>query len=89
MTAPLTSAEAERRIAEIARGLTKAQREAVLHGKCAGPYRSLCACGSAEALNMVTDDPPLFEPSGGLVRGIIRTPLGLAVRAHLTQESNR
>ena len=65
-------------VAEIARGLTKAQREAVASIKGLFNYATFCGL-----------------PNCGIARKHHRsaawqlTPLGLAVRAHLTQEQPR
>jgi hypothetical protein len=73
-------------LAALAAGLTKAQREAVMFGKCGlrsshDEYSSDCIC----AADASDDLCPL-----GLAywrnrypNGIVLTPLGLALRAHL------
>ena len=70
-------------VAEIARGLTKAQRECVLSTRNK-VFTTAYWNGAAAALHALkrkglTSGPFADQP----------TPLGLAVRAHLTQEQPR
>lgn len=75
--------------AKMAEGLSEAQREAIVHGRCSLPrsyeeWSADCLCGAPEAKKLKYLG--LIESRGRWPHGYIRTPLGLAVRDHLIGE---
>ena len=79
-------------IEAIASKLSESQRNALLNGRCAIPLgkderADDCICMSALAHNLV--EIGLAYPRERYPGGIVRTPLGLAVRAHLRRLSTQ
>ena len=66
-------------VAEIARGLTKAQREALIDAPSNWIALARCRAATLQAL----------KGKGIISQLCFLTPLGLEVRAHLTQEQPR
>lgn len=76
----------ENDVAAIAKGLSEPGRNAVLRGKCAVPrtseeWSSDCICSADGADGLV--EIGLAYPRARFPGGIVLSPLGLAVRAHL------
>ena len=78
-------------VATIAKGLTKAQRDGVLHGHCGVPRgkeenAADCICGHPECENLLKMG--LAYPRAPYPGGVVLSAKGISVRNHLMEQEH-